>query len=120
MARVLSVLTSSAIVIGADHQLVEIIFAIDRHKSEQCAGLFRDDDRRLRHQIVAPALAPPRYAGREIDSGIGLLPSLLPQGDRGVFILRAIGAKVKGGAHRGNAVMAGPDPGIHLFGKSRF
>ena len=33
---------------GRDHQLVEIIFAIDRHKSEQCAGVFGDDDRRLR------------------------------------------------------------------------
>ncbi len=107
-------------VTGADHQLVEIAFAIDGHKSDQRAGLIGDDDRRIRHQIVAPALAPPRYARGEIDSGIGLLPGLLPQRDRGVLVVGAIGAKMKGGAHPGNAVMPGPDPGIHMLGKSLF
>ncbi len=52
---------------GADHELVEVTFEIDRHKSDQRTGLFRNNDRRIRHQFVAPALAPPWHARGEID-----------------------------------------------------
>ena len=57
------------------------------------AGLFGDDDRGVRHQLVAPAFAPPGHARVEIDRGIGELPGLEPQRDRGVLVLGAIGAK---------------------------
>ena len=118
MARALSLLTSSvtppgrqafrfidqrggefrAPVIGADHELVEIARCIDGHEPDQRVRLFGDDDRGIRHQLAAPALAPPRHARGEIDRGIGLLPGLPPQLDRGVFVLGAIGARsVKSG-----------------------
>src|SRR3954454_5609984 len=79
--------------IASNHQLVEITFSVNSDKPNQCARLFSNNDLRSRHQLVAPALAPPCHARGEIDSGIGLLPGLLPQRDRRVFVLGAIGAK---------------------------
>ena len=84
-------------VIGRDHQLVEIACRIDGDESDQRARLFGDDDGGIRHQLVAPAFAPPVDARVEIDRWIGLLPGLEPQRDGGVFVVGAIGAKLKGG-----------------------
>jgi len=66
-------------VIGADHELVEITFEIDGHKSGHHPGLLGDNDGGVRHQVVSPALAPPRQACHEIDSGIGVLPDPQPK-----------------------------------------
>src|SRR6476620_12680443 len=84
---------------GADHELIEITFEIDRHKSDQRIGLFCDNDRRIRHQFLAPALAPPRHACGEIDFWISLLPGSLPQRDRGVFVLAPVRTQVKRRGH---------------------
>src|SRR5258705_11733212 len=84
---------------GADHELVEITFEVDRHKSDQRIGLFCNNDRRVRRQFVAPALAPPWHARGEVDGRIGLLPAALPQRDRGVLVLAPIGAQVKRRGH---------------------
>ena len=45
--------------IRADHELVEIAVCIDGDEAGQRAGLLGDDDRRIRHQLAAPALPPP-------------------------------------------------------------
>ena len=86
-------------VIGSDHELVEVARGIDGHKSDQGIFLFGEQDAGVRHQFMAPALTPPADPRGKIDGGIGLLPGFQPQGDRRVFILGAIGAKLEGEAH---------------------
>ena len=81
--------------IGRDHELVEIAFGVDGDEPDQFSGLFRDDDRCIRHQLISPARAPPRHARGEIDRRIGLLPGLQPQRDGGIFVVGAIGTQVK-------------------------
>src|SRR5580704_733666 len=98
---------------GRDYKLIEIGVDVDGHESGECGGFFRDDDRRVRHQFVAPAFAPPRHARGKIDGGVSLLPGLTPQRDGGVFVLWAIGAEGEGIGHWSPRVMPGLDPGIH-------
>src|SRR5438105_13777659 len=101
--------------IGRDHQLVEVAFAIDGYEAAQCTGLFGDSDRRIRHEFVAPALAPPCHPRCELDVRIGLLPGVLPQRDRRVFVLSPLRAEAKNVSHPSTIVMPGPDPAIHLL-----
>ena len=67
--------------------LVEIHrFRIDRDEADKRATLFRKHDTHDRHQLFAPALAPPRNARIEIEMRIVLLPGAPPQLDRRVFV----------------------------------
>src|SRR3954468_24065862 len=84
---------------GIDHELVEIAVAIDGDEAGQCAVLLRHDDRSLRHQIPAPALAPPVKPRGEVDLRIGLLPGAMPQVDRVGLVLWKVGTEVESGAH---------------------
>ena len=47
------------VVIWGDDQLIEIAGRVEGHEPDQCARLLGDHDRRVRHQLAAPALAPP-------------------------------------------------------------
>src|SRR5579872_555251 len=85
---------------GGYDKLVEIGVGVDRDESDELAYFFGDDDRGLRHQLLAPALTPPRHARGEIDFRIGFEPSLTPQRDCGVFVVVAIGAEGEGQSRR--------------------
>ena len=78
--------------------------------------LLGDDDRGIRHQFVAPALAPPRHARGEIDRGIGLLPGRRHSVDRRVFVLGAIGTEMEGGAHASKLVTTVPSASARCGG----
>src|SRR5450755_2351973 len=99
--------------IRRDHELVEVAAIIDGDKARDGVRLLGDNDLGLRHQFVAPALAPPIHTLREIDRGIGELPGALPQRDRGVLVRGLIGAKVKATAHA-CAVVAAFAPGVRV------
>src|SRR2546430_10474056 len=99
----------------ADHELVEISVRIDRDESDQPLRLLGYDDGRLRHQLVAPALAPAIDPLCEIDGGIGELPGALPERDRGVLVRRLVGSEDKWRRRQRETVMPGLVPGIHVF-----
>src|SRR4051794_20897756 len=86
--------------IRIDHELVEIAFAVDRDEAGQRAVLLADDDRSLRHQILAPALAPPVQPRGEVDLRIGLLPGAMPEVDRRRLVRVAIGAEAERAHYR--------------------
>ena len=86
--------------VGIDHELVEIAVAVDGDEAGQRAILFRDHDRGLRHQLVAPALAPPLHPRGEIDLRIGLLPGAMPEVDRRRFVGGHVGAEVERAHYR--------------------
>src|SRR6478609_5948945 len=86
--------------IRIDNELVEIAVAVDGDEAGQRAVLLRDHDRGLRHQVLAPALAPPVQACREVDLRIGLLPGAMPEVDRGGLVLGTVRAEVEGAHYR--------------------
>jgi hypothetical protein len=90
-----------------DNQLIKVVSGVDRDKSGQNAGLLGDNDGGIRHQLVAPALAPPRHACGKVNPWIGLLPGSLPQLNRCVLVLGTVGTQVKGSAHVSKAMMNG-------------
>src|SRR6516225_914601 len=85
-----------------DHGLIDVEGAvIDGHKAEHSSAAFRHRDRCRRHELIAPALAPPVDAVVEIDLGIGELPGAPPQFDRLSLVVGRIAAKREGRAdHR--------------------
>src|SRR5256885_7192391 len=85
---------------GIDHELVEIAFAVDGDEAGQRTVLLGDDDRGLRHQILAPALAPPVQPRGEVDLWIGLLPGAMPELDRRRLVRVAIGPEVERAHYR--------------------
>src|SRR5512136_558890 len=70
-----------------DYDLVKVHrFWVDSYESGQRATSFCKHDLRYRHQLVAPALAPPGDAGVEVEMRIVLRPGTPPQFDRRIFI----------------------------------
>src|SRR5579864_8571733 len=86
--------------LGIDHELVEIAVTVDGDETSQRAVLFGDHDRGFRHQLVAPALAPPVHPRSKIDLRIGLLPGAMPEVDRRRFVSVRVGAEVERAHYR--------------------
>src|SRR5437016_10962448 len=77
-----------------DHGLIDVEGAgIDGDEAEHFSVGFSHRDRCRRHELVAPALAPPVDAVVGIDMGIGELPGAPPQFDRRGFVRGPVAAK---------------------------